>query len=269
MPVAALVKAGGLFGLAEGSLRVALTRLAADGRVERDERGSYRLGAAAAPVQGVVGGWRTLDRRLRPWRGPWWAVQRPERALRGAAGRRAAQALRLHGFASLRAGLWVRPANWREPLDTLRERLHAIGLPDDAWVFEVRDFDTATDARARALWDGAALVADYRRATQALRTSAAKLPELDTGVAMRESFLLGGSVVQQLVLDPWLPAPLVDEDERQTLLETMREYDRLGRSAWADFLGRFGVPHRTAPADTRWAAAGAWPETAEHLGGNP
>ncbi|MGI9591183.1 MAG: PaaX family transcriptional regulator, partial [Myxococcota bacterium] len=50
MPVAALVEAAALFGIAEGSLRVALSRLLAEGRVERDERGAYRLGPAAAPL---------------------------------------------------------------------------------------------------------------------------------------------------------------------------------------------------------------------------
>src|SRR5258708_21706781 len=73
MPVAALVQAGALFGIADGSVRVALHRLQADGRVESDERGQYRLGAAAAPGQSVVAGWRELDRRTRPWSRRWIA----------------------------------------------------------------------------------------------------------------------------------------------------------------------------------------------------
>ena len=47
MPVRALVAAGRSFGIAENSIRVALTRLHAAGTVERDERGRYRLGARA------------------------------------------------------------------------------------------------------------------------------------------------------------------------------------------------------------------------------
>jgi phenylacetic acid degradation operon negative regulatory protein len=80
------------------------------------------------------------------------------------------------------------------------------------------------------------------------------MPTLPEAHAMTESFRLGGRVLQQLVLDPLLPSPLVDESERRALVESMRAYDRLGRDAWARFLSRFGVPHRTAPADTRWAA---------------
>jgi phenylacetic acid degradation operon negative regulatory protein len=97
-------------------------------------------------------------------------------------------------------------------------------------------------------------VRGYRAARREIERSSARLPELPEAEAMVESFRLGGRVLQQLVLDPLLPAPLVDERERRALLESMRAYDRLGRDAWAAFLGRFGVPHRTAPADTRWAA---------------
>ena len=50
MPVAALVEAGGLFGIAENNVRVALTRMRSSGQVERDARGRYRLGAAAGPA---------------------------------------------------------------------------------------------------------------------------------------------------------------------------------------------------------------------------
>jgi phenylacetic acid degradation operon negative regulatory protein len=253
MPVAALIQAGALFDIAEGSIRVALHRLLADRRVERDERGSYRLGAAAAPVQSVVAGWREIDRRTRPWNGRWIAVHAPAPAARRGAAQRSARALRLLGFEPLVAGLRVRPANLREGVDGVRETLRALGLPEPSLVFELGELDPAADARARRLWDSEALVRGYRAARREIERSGARLPALSEAEAMTESFLLGGRVVQQLVLAPLLPAPLVDEDERRALLDSMRAYDRLGRQAWADFLGRFGVPHRTAPSDTRWA----------------
>jgi phenylacetic acid degradation operon negative regulatory protein len=250
MPVAALVQAGALFAIAEGSIRVALHRLLADGRVESDERGQYRLGAAAAPVQSIVAGWRELDRRTRPWNGRWIGVQ-------GApAAPHSAQALRMLGFERLAPRLHVRPANLRADVASLARTLRGIGLPDGALVFELSELEPAADARARELWRGDALLQRYRAARRELERSAARLPSLAEADAMTESFLLGGRVVQQLVLDPLLPAPLVDERERLALLESMRAYDRLGRDAWAPFLGRFHVPHRTAPSDTRWAAAG-------------
>src|SRR5262249_4528943 len=129
-----------------------------------------------------------------------------------------------------------------------RAALRVLGLPQAAIVAERGEPASATDARARGLWNGAALVRGYRAARRALERSSARLADLPEAEAMVESFSLGGQVLQQLVLDPLLPAPLVDERERRALLESMRAYDRLGRDAWAGFLGRFGVPHRSAPA---------------------
>jgi len=256
MPVAALCQAGALFGIAEGSLRVALHRLQAEGRVESDERGQYRLGAAAAPVQSVVAGWRELDRRTRAWNGRWIAVHAAAPRRRRTRFDPTAHALRLFGFERLAPALHVRPANLREGTEGVRSALYALGLPDDALVCELGELDPATDARARSVWNGDALVRSYRAARREIEASSTRLPERSEAEAMVESFQLGGRVLQQLVLDPLLPAPLVDERERRALVESMRAYDRLGRDAWAAFLGRFGVPHRTAPADTRWAAEG-------------
>src|SRR5262245_22418403 len=162
MPVAALVQAGALFGIAEGSLRVALHRLQAEGRVESDERGQYRLGAAAAPVQSVVEGWRELDRRTKPWSGRWIAVHAQAARRRRTRVDPAAHALRLFGLEPFAPGFFVRPANLREGVDGVRTRLRALGLPEAALVYEIAALEPAADARARALWDGDALVRGYR-----------------------------------------------------------------------------------------------------------
>jgi hypothetical protein len=43
--------------------------------------------------------------------------------------------------------------------------------------------------------------------------------------------------------------------DRSRLLAAMRRYDAQGRACWAPFLARFDVPHRAAPADTRFESA--------------
>jgi phenylacetic acid degradation operon negative regulatory protein len=78
--------------------------------------------------------------------------------------------------------------------------------------------------------------------------SEARLPRLPADAAMVESFLLGGRVIRELVLDPLLPEPLAPEEQRRTLVQAMRRYDRAGRGAWADFLARHGAPHVSTPA---------------------
>ena len=173
MPVAALLEAAALFDLAPGAIRVALARLLAAGRIERDERGRYRLGAAAAPVQSVVRGWRGLEGRSMPWDGTWWAVHDTGVGRRGPQARRHERALRLLGFRRLRPGLAVRPANLREGCAALREELQALGLSPRALVCALRELDSETDAKARALYDAPALRAAYRRTFAELEASSA------------------------------------------------------------------------------------------------
>ena len=57
MPVRALVEAGTLLGIEENNVRVSLARLYTSGRVERDERGRYRLGPAVAAISGRLRSW--------------------------------------------------------------------------------------------------------------------------------------------------------------------------------------------------------------------
>jgi phenylacetic acid degradation operon negative regulatory protein len=252
MPVAALIAAGELFGLQPGAIRVALARLLAAGRIARDERGSYHLAEASRPIQQTVGRWRRLDRLARAWDGRWWMVHAPASLERGV--RRAhARSLRLHGFRPLRPGLEVRPGNLAGGCASVRESLRALGLAPGALVASLTELDPHTDARARTLWDVNALYAGYRASLERIAASAARLPRLSEAEAMRESFRVGGAVLQQLVLDPQLPDEILDPTDRHALVAAMREYDRLGRSAWAGLLARFGVPHRSAPAGAGFA----------------
>jgi phenylacetic acid degradation operon negative regulatory protein len=253
MPVAALLEAAALFDLAPGTIRVALARLLAAGCVERDERGRYRLGAAAAPVQSVVQGWRGLEGRSVAWDGSWWAVHDTGIGRRGPQARRHERALRLLGFRRLRPGLAVRPANLREGCAPLREELLALGLSPRALVCALRELDPETDAKARALYDTPALRAAYRRTFAELEASSARLAQLSPADAMRESFVVGGRAIQHLAKDPVLPPEILDPRERDALARALRDYDRRGRSCWATLLARYDVPHRRAPADTRVA----------------
>ncbi len=251
MPVAALVSGAGLFGIAGNSVRVALTRLGAAGLVVRDARGRYRLGPAALPVARRTTHWREIEGRLENWEGS-WAAALQDFGNHGSAQRRDRQALRLLGFRELRPGLAVRPDNLRGGVPALRRELAALGLGAGALVFELRDGDPVYEARARGLWTADALPLAHRSLRRELEQSALRLKRLPAERAMAESFLLGGRVIRQLVLDPLLPEAIVSGRERSALREAMRHYDRLGRDAWAGFLARFDVPHRSAPA-------GAWP----------
>lgn len=251
MPVSALVAAGALFGIAENSVRVAVARLLAAGQVERDERGRYRLGERAHAVDRRVHGWRKLEERTRSWDGEWIGIHMGELPTpRRRALRLRERALRLLGFQVLSSGLAIRPDNLRGGMGELRRELHSLGLETGAVSFRLRELEPSTEARARGLWDVATLCDGYRRSFLDLETSAEELPKLPEAQAMVESYLLGGRVIRQLVLDPLLPEPIVPAAERRALVAALRRYDEAGRRIWAPFMARHGAPHTHTPADT-------------------
>jgi len=250
MPVRALVAAGELFGIAANALRVALARLLAAGVVERDERGRYRLGPAGRAVGGQVAAWRRAEERTAAWDGGWVAAHTAGLP-RGRDARRHARALRLLGLRSLAPGLEVRPDNLAGGAPGVRGQLRALGLPPHAPVFRMDGLEPPLEARARGLWDVEALRRGYAEGERALAESAGRLAHLPPEEAMAETFLVGGRVLRQIVLDPLLPEPIAPVAERRALVRTMREYDRLGRSCWAPFLAAHGAPHRRGPVDLR------------------
>lgn len=255
MPVRALVEAAALFGIAEGSVRVALTRLLAEEMVERDERGLYRLGAAALPVRSRVAAWRDLEGRLRAWSGGWIGVLGGAAAARTVQ-RKSARALALLGFRALARGLAVRPDNLVGGADAVREELTALGLAPGSIVCALRELDPVTEARARSLWDVDALVAAYRRHCRAVEASTRRLRTRAPEQAMVESFRVGGAALRVLATDPLLPEPIVPARERNALVVAMRDYDAIGRESWSAFLARHGVAHRGAPVDSRALSRG-------------
>jgi phenylacetic acid degradation operon negative regulatory protein len=250
MPVGALVAAGELFGISENNLRVTLARLRAAGMVDQDDRGRYRLAQEAAPVGKQVTSWRNVEQRARAWNGGWIAVhtaavQRSERR----AHRHGDRALRFLGFERFDAGLHVRPDNLADGVETVRQQLYGLGLDGKGLVFGIRDLDSTAEGRARRLWDTAALRDGYRSSLAALKQSERRLADLPPREVLVESFLLGGRVIRQIVLDPLLPEPLVPTNERKALVEAMCGYDRAGRSCWLSFLRQ--VAEGTPPARQR------------------
>src|SRR3954467_7316333 len=70
LPVGRLVRAGALFGIAEGTVRTALSRMAAAGEVEA-AGGGYRLSGRLVERQQRQDASRAAT-RLVPWSGRWW-----------------------------------------------------------------------------------------------------------------------------------------------------------------------------------------------------
>jgi phenylacetic acid degradation operon negative regulatory protein len=251
MPVRALIAAADHFDIQENNLRVALARLLAAGQLERDERGQYGLGKRAVAIRSHVTAWSSIPERTVAWDGSWVGVQRGRVAATLAERRRHERALHFFGFQSLVSGLDVRPNNLRGGVVEVRQRLQVLGLGTTALVFELHQFDTATEKRARGLWNVTQLRHGYQRALADLATSTRRLSGLSETAAMIESFRVGGSIIRLLVVDPLLPEPIIPESERVAVVEALRRYDKLGRACWSRFMRDVGAPHLQAPADTR------------------
>ena len=222
-----------LFGIRENSVRVTLARLAADGLIESNCRGRYRLGPAAAALARDVSAWRTAEERVRDWRGDWIAVHvgalgRSDRV----ALRSRSRAMSLLGLKELDAGLHVRPDNLAGGVHAVRTRLRGLGLDHAAAVFVASGFDPDREARACRLWDGAALNRTYRSGRQKLGRWLARADTLEPEAAARDAFMIGNEAIRLLVFDPLLPAPLVDVDERRAFAAAVRRHDEAGRAVW-------------------------------------
>lgn len=227
------VAACALFGIRENSVRVALVRLAAAGMIEAAGRGAYRLGANATELAEDVSTWRVAESRVGTWSGAWIAVYCGAlgRSNRVALGQRD-RALEMLGFRQLEHELFVRPDNLQGGVVAVRERLHKLGLDTAATVFLATDFEPEREARARSLWDGKALTRSYRKTREQLEKWLQRADTLEPDVAARESFLMGGAAIRQLVFDPLLPDPLVDSAERRAFAETVLRYDAAGHLIW-------------------------------------
>ncbi|TDB87200.1 PaaX domain-containing protein, C- domain protein [Actinomadura sp. KC216] len=187
LPARYLVRVGDLFGIAEGTIRVALSRMVNSGDLVQSG-GSYSLSERLLERQA-----RQDESRLPPalpWDGTWEiAVITAERRPAGerAALRQAMSALRL---AELREGTWLRPFNLTRSRPDIVDR-------------------QCTFLRGRPEEEPAALAADLWN----LDAWAAKARSLGTSLteatAIAERFTLAAAVLRHLMNDPLLPAELL------------------------------------------------------------
>lgn len=103
-------------------------------------------------------------------------------------------------------------------------------------VFQIGAWEKETEVQARGLWDVDTLHEGYDTMCQALSQSAARLSQMAPEDGAREAFLLGSQAIRQILLDPLLPAPLVEVARRRAFVEAMLEYDALGRRLWQELM---------------------------------
>ncbi len=204
LPTGLLVRSCGLFGISDGTARVAISRMVAAGELEADDGHHTLIGGLQRRSErqdlsrhGATRSWEPGD----GWRMAVVAGEArpaPERA----AFRRAAATLRL---AELREGTWLHPDNLPPALPDAE----AVLAPQ-ARLFRAHPEEDEV-ALAASLWD---LPAWAQRATRLLAALDASRPALDAGdrTALRDGFVLSAAVLRHLQADPLLPAALLPGD---------------------------------------------------------
>jgi phenylacetic acid degradation operon negative regulatory protein len=189
LPVSALVDASRMFDIAEPTLRVALTRMVANGDLERTDA-TYRLSARLLERQ------RRQDVALDPagaWDGSWETVVLTSvgRSATDRAGMRSTLAeLRL---GELREGVWMRPANLARQLPQWPDHLVSVltSRPgSDPQVLAAR------------LWD----LSGWNLAGRHL------LDDISAARTAADRLTVAAAVVRHLRDDPALPAELLPDE---------------------------------------------------------
>jgi len=228
LPVRQLVRAGALFGLEEGTVRTALSRMVAAGEVTRADGGRYELAGELVARQHRQDISRTATKL--EWPGTWRQAvveQGARNPTDRAALRRAMARLRM---GELRDGVWMRPDNL--PADRSAADLDVVA-PFARWFVVQPDADDDLAAQLWDLEDWAATAMGLRREMHGL------LSRLDAGDvdALSPGFVLSASVLRHFNADPLLPRELLDRRwPGDALRADYERYDAAYKAALADWL---------------------------------
>lgn len=205
LPVRTLVRTTELFGIAEGTTRTALSRMASAGEVEADD-GWYALASDRLLARQARQSASRLA-RTGPWTGGRWVQAVVVASSRRAAAERSAlrAALAAARLAELREGVWLRPDN----LDVDPDGSPLLGGEALRWFRAVAEGDPA--ALAAQLWD---LGAWAERARELRSRMAGLVGPLEAGDprGLADGFVLSADVLRHLQADPLLPAELLPAD---------------------------------------------------------
>jgi len=218
----------GIFGIAEGTARVALHRMVERGEL-RAADGLYELAGrvrARQPAQDFA-----LAPALEPWDGRWrLALVLP--GARPAAERTALRdSMRRLRFAEVREGCWTRPAN-----------LPRAAAPADAWAVAEAQcvwWSGAPDTGAEALSDRCFAPVEWAAEARALRRRLLEATAALVDPAPRDladAFTLGARALAHVRADPLLPSELLPEPwPGDALREAYRAYQPAFAAAVRDW----------------------------------
>jgi phenylacetic acid degradation operon negative regulatory protein len=228
-----LVRSGELFGIAEGTTRVALSRMVGAGELEADD-GSYRLSGHLLARHERQNASRSSAPARRRWSGEWELrfVTGSRRSARARSDLRAA--MRLLELAEGREGVWLRPANL--DADRMPEARAVVAAQCSSFTGRPDDEDPAALAARRWALDAWAQGAVALQAQMAVDVD--RLEGGDTS-ALAPTFVVSAAVLRHLVADPQLPAALCPDGwPGDALRDEYERYDRAFKQVWREWFRR-------------------------------
>lgn len=197
LPTAALIRLCGRFGIAEGTARVALSRMVAGGELATTDDGGYRLVGRA-----LLSRQRAQDEAYHPHDREWDGTWRQAVVVSGSrsAGDRAELRRAFAGarFAEWREGVWLRPDNLPAPTDPL------LRAGPCRWLRGSRPEADPVELAAE-LWDLAGWTA---HGAKLLAVAGPEPGDMD-GEGAATVFAAAAALLHHLRTDPLLPSPLV------------------------------------------------------------
>ena len=200
LPTPLLVRTGALFGISDGTVRTALSRMTAAGEAVA-ERGGYRLGGRLVERQARQRASRRAD--VRPWDGTWELATIDGDEARPAPDRAALRdALRARRLGELREGVWARPDN----LDP--ERTPEARAIVDEWCTRWTGATPSPTPDAADVWTLDAWADGAARLQAEMDALSAPLEQHDV-TALADGFVTSAAVLRHLQADPLLPPELL------------------------------------------------------------
>jgi len=236
---AKLIAVGELFDFKASAIRVALTRLLTAGKIEADGSSGYRMSSNTDLLSDYIEQWKLGDLRRAEWQKDDWLMvllpSNPDRTIRTMS----QTTLQFFGFRKARNKMWVRPNNLLPPLNDLRDLYQLVGLEPEALLFKAADIPYPEQfIWESTLWNTEDLQFTYEKQLVKLNKSKARLHEMNSKDALRESFMIGGETINLLVKDPLLPDEMFCTPKREELRHAMCDYDSWGQKIWFQFMGQ-------------------------------
>ena len=104
-----------------------------------------------------------------------------------------------------------------------------------------------------AFWTEQQLNENYVELTREMRSWLADYSSKSLQDAARESFIIGDKVLHNIAYDPRLPGEMINSASRGNMVETMIQFNTVGRAIWLELIDRVV---NDSPLD--WLRAAYW-----------